>query len=106
MRTKLEVLELFRMETRVKPKMELTLHELNIRHQELIRAWRAARDVSNALNSASMAASRSTQYAYGALASFEADLEFFQEKASLEGMERFDLVTIEKDDQDGGEEHA
>lgn len=92
---KLEVLETYRLGVSVKPKMELTLHELNIRHQELIRLWRQARDSNESAHRAYMAIQKTVVQAYGALASFEADLEFFQEKSRLEGMERFQLVTVE-----------
>lgn len=104
MRTKLEVLDIFRLEKNMKPKMELTLHDLNMHHRSLIHAWSKARELSDIQHRASMAASRATQSSYIALSEFELMLQDFADKHNLEGMERFKLVTV--DPEDGGEERA
>lgn len=84
-------------------KVELSLHEANMIHRCLIKAHQQAQRSSDALFQAMNEARQTAIETYGALAGFEAELSFFQEKHQLTEMQKFKLVTI---DQNDGEEHA
>lgn len=84
----------------LKPLLALDLHELNQIHKALIKAHKQARRASEAAYIAYREAGQTTVEAYSALASFESELQHFQEKHKLSAMEQFKLITTEDDESD------